>query len=127
MKDWIIHYVETKDVFTKKLKKYDIKDDIIEFDFGNHNHFYLFQKDLNQEIVGKAKKFDKKTIVCEKNEKNFDFLINNFEDLASISKLILIFLDKNKSRKLLLNPQAHHRISDPKTLKQGIKSLWDNS
>ncbi len=127
MKDWIIRYVEAKDAFSKRLKKYDIKDDIIEFDFGDYKHYYLFRKNLSEEVLNKAKKFRKKTLVCEKNDYNLDFLIKNFEELSVIDNFVLIFLDKNKTKKLLLNPKAHKMIADPDTLKEGLNALWDNS
>lgn len=124
MKDWIIHYVKAKDVFTKSLKDYNISEDVIEFSFENHKHYYLFQKLLDDKIINKASKYEKKTIVCEKNEENFNFVIKNFEKLAAINNLILIFLSKDKKEKVLLNPKLHNLIADPDNLKQGLKSLF---
>lgn len=127
MKDWVIHYIKAKDVFTKSLKNYNIKEDIIEFDFGNHKQFYLLIQNLNKEIIEKAKSFDKKTLVCEKNPFNLKFLIENFKELSEIQDLKIIFLSKDKNSKFLLLPKAHAKIADPESLEQGIKTLWNNS
>lgn len=127
MKDWAIHYIKAKDVFLKQLKQYNIEEDIIEFDFGEYKHYYLLKELLDKEIISKANKYEKKTIVCEKNEENFQFLINYFKELSEMKNLIIVFLTKDQKSKLLLNPRAHSLTADPENLEEGLRSIWNNS
>jgi hypothetical protein len=116
MKDWIIQYVKTKDMFEKRLKDYKVKTDHIEFDFGKKKHVYLFQPELDDSIIEKARQYEYKSIVTEKTISNFNFLVDHFEVLSQFNHLIMVFVTADKKNKVLVNPKLHE-----------LKALWDSN
>jgi hypothetical protein len=127
MKDWIIQYVKTKDMFEKRLKDYKVKTDHIEFDFGKKKHVYLFQPELDDSIIEKARQYEYKSIVTEKTISNFNFLVDHFEVLSQFNHLIMVFVTADKKNKVLVNPKLHAMVADPATLELGLKALWDSN
>lgn len=99
----------------------------MEFDFGTHKQIYLFNPVLDDSLIEKSRKYEIKTLVVEKVESNFKYLIDHFEALSQINRFIIIFLTKDKSQRILINPKMHALVADPNTIELGLRAIWEGT
>jgi hypothetical protein len=123
--EWSVNYVKHRDLLDRKLLDFEIKDSTIKFRFKDKEVYYFIEDTLGEDIFKRFEKKEPKTIVCNHNQQNFDFLVNNWNDFAKIENLVIIFYNEKNQDKWLINPFMHNKIADSKKLKQGLKALYD--
>lgn len=87
----------------------------------------MFNPVLDDSLIEKSQKYAVKTLVVEKTESNFKYLIEHFEALSQINRFIIIFLTKDKSQRILINPKMHAMVADPNTIELGLRAIWDGA
>lgn len=129
LKDWVINYVKSKDVFRKTIK--DIKKDVSEI-VVIHSHkeevFYIdpFLEKLDEQLK-KIKKDSRPIFVCMNTRDNFKKLLDLWADLITFNHLGIIFLNPfSKTEKLwVIFPHTHDLIADEASLKTGLQTMFD--
>jgi hypothetical protein len=127
LKEWAINYVKHKDLVLKNLQSYQVKQNFIEFQFKDKVHDYYILEHLQateiRELLGKNDSH-LITVVCIHDNPNFDFLVKQWDELV-VKNITFIFVDGEHHDKWIINPQIHSRIADKKSLKQGLKTMFD--
>jgi len=123
--EWTIQYVKHRDIFHKKLLAYKKEKDFVVFKFKDKTHHYLIQKTIDESVFDKFKDKEHKTLVCGYKKENMDFVVKHWKKLVELQNFLIIFVDPDLGRKLLLNPQAHNSIADPESLETGLKSMFN--
>jgi len=126
--DWIINYFKNRDIMLDNIVSIDKNKD--NFDaIINEQDKKIFclaldePKNLNFEL-------DKKEIyafVMLNKRKSLDFLIDNWEKLSEFTNLRIFLINPLSSldKKWIISPNVHNKICDPKTLKAGLKSMFE--
>ncbi len=124
LKSWIQHHIKHRDVFFKKLVSFE------DTEYGFIGHFK--DKDV-QYIILDSLQFDslKKDVeqqyITINNSKNFNTLLSEWKILIAYPKLKIIFVDKiSTGEHWQIAPFIHDKIADKKTLKTGLKSLYES-
>jgi hypothetical protein len=67
-------------------------------------------------------------VIVPNTQANLDAIVANWQEAAKHPKLQLIFVNpySNTEKKWLLMPHVHERVSDRKTLKLGLQSLFSS-
>jgi isoleucyl-tRNA synthetase len=65
-------------------------------------------------------------VVTFNNKKNFDFLVKNWAEFVNKNTTIY-FVNLTKNSYWAIKPSHHEKICDKKTLKQGLKALYESS
>jgi hypothetical protein len=125
LQDWTQHHIEHRDIFLKKLVGFE------ETDFGFITHFkdkdveYIISDTLNFDILEKEKE---QCFVTVNNSKNFNTMTSEWKILIAYPKLKIIFVEKiSTGEHWQISPYMHDKIADKKTLKSGLKSLFDSA
>ncbi len=66
-------------------------------------------------------------VIIRNNRENVQVIIDNWESALKFEKMVLIFLDDKSGNKWLLRPHVHVKIAEPKTLAQGLMTLFEHS
>jgi len=126
--DWIINYFKNRGIMLDNIVSIDKNKD--NFDaIINEQDKKIFclaldePKNLNFEL-------DKKEIyafVMLNKRKSLDFLIDNWEKLSEFTNLRIFLINPLSSldKKWIISPNVHNKICDPKTLKAGLKSMFE--
>lgn len=125
--DWAVNYVKHKDLVTKNLNGFSVKDSYVEFNFKDKVHDYFIEESLKIEKIKSIYEKNsghQKTIVCLHRKDNFDFLITHWHDLIK-QNVNFIFVNPEHQDKWIINPMLHNKICDQKSLKQGLKTMFD--
>jgi hypothetical protein len=85
---------------------------------------YIVEPDLNQEVFRRLE--GQVVLVCLNKKENLVFVINNWGHFIKNPKLKIIFANPIINQQWSLIPYTHHSISDPKSLKLGLKSLFES-
>ena len=121
---WTEAYIKYKDSIQQKISKIEIDDKKKEInceykDGRKHTYVCLENlKDININTI------DKQKISCNNTKKNFDWLINNWDELKK-TDVSIIFANPKKAMHWSVIPKAHNNISDKSTIKKGLKAIYD--
>lgn len=66
-------------------------------------------------------------VVIRNTKSNVQVIIDHWNSALSFEKLVLLFLDDKTGNKWLLRPNIHAKIAEPKTLAQGLMTLFEHS
>lgn len=120
IKEWCVHYIKARDAMTRKLVSIDEKNDKIIAHYKDKEVTFL-----PTETLPSVAPSGTATIVCLQNEKNFDILINRFEDYAKNQDLTVMFLNPTLNEKWVLKPAVHAAVADNESLKTGLRAMFD--
>lgn len=127
--EWAEHYFKHKDIFDKKLKNINKKDNTIILEYNDRKDKSIVYLDLNKQVIQDinniSEEFTKVFVVCGKLNKNIDFLIKNWKELL-IKRLTIIFADTSLNTKVLVKPYVHNMVCDPKKLDSAVRCLFNN-
>ncbi len=135
---WLKHYIQFKDCVKKQIV--DIKeetDKIIVTEKkmrgnktisdtqseapGKENKTYFVHDELG-EILSKTGS-EKTYFVCLNSKKNIKTLLDNWDSLIANKSITILFAHPGSNEVWLINPAAHHKITEKESLKEGIESL----
>ncbi len=129
LKDWVINYVKSKDVFRKTIK--EIKKDVSEIAVIHSHKEEIFYIDPFLEKIGehlkKIKKDSHSIFVCMNTKENFKKMLELWNELVDFSHLGVIFLNPfSKTEKLwTIFPHTHNLIADEASLKTGLQTMFE--
>jgi len=68
------------------------------------------------------------TLVTLNSKNNFDIIVNNWKYFVELPNFYIVFSnpDSSTETKWIINPHVHSRIADEKSLKIGLKSMFDS-
>ncbi|MFT4311434.1 MAG: hypothetical protein ACMXX7_02300 [Candidatus Woesearchaeota archaeon] len=117
LKEWTKHFVEYRHSHRKELQDIEQKDNKIIATLKQKQTTYTITKIL--EITSE-------NIVCLNTKSNFEFLIKNWDEFVSKDATIF-FVNNKKNSYWAIKPSHHQKIIEKKTLKQGLKTLFESS
>ncbi len=123
---WAENYFKHRDMFEKKLKEINQKNDFLVLDYKDRKDIILVNAVIEKNIFEKLKEmknYKKKFIVCSYANTNIDFLINNWQKLL-IPNLIIIFANIKTNQKVLINPFIHNKICNQDHLENAIRAVF---
>ena len=123
---WGASYMKHRDLVACKIRDLKVGKDRID----------VMNKDGSQELVLGLPDLSKldpasvklPTIFITMNKKeNLKFLIDEWKKLSAVKEISIIFInpDSQLDTKWIIRPFVHARVCDDKTLKQGLKSMFD--
>ncbi len=133
MKDWLevimgwgLSYVKHRDLMTGKIKEIKAEKDrlLIENKDGSRD-MVLGLPELSRMDISSVKV---PTIFITLNKKeNLKFMIERWKELSAVKEISVIFInpDSELETKWIIRPFVHAKICDDKTLKQGLKSMFE--
>jgi hypothetical protein len=135
LREWTHNYLKNKDILHKRISTITDKGDYILVKNKDETHIIVIVKEKISEIgpvLDLFKKYEKKhkaqklTLVLYNSKKNLDLLIKSWKKLIEFPTLTLIFANPEVNDKWVISPAIHNRIADPKNLKQGLLSMFQN-
>ena len=66
-------------------------------------------------------------VVVRNTRENAQVLIEHWQEALAFEKLVVLFIDEKSGNKWLLRPHIHEKIAEPKTLAQGLMTLYEHS
>lgn len=124
---WFEVYLKHKDIITKKIEKIERKDGMFEVTYKDKlKHFYFFL-DVADADFDSLEKDDTASVVLIHSEHNFKKLIDLWPKLIKNPKLCVYSVNpfSQMDNKWIIFPYTHHQISDPDSLKAGLRSMFD--
>jgi len=129
LKEWFLRYVKNRDIFFKKIKNIEeIEDKIIIEEKTKKIIYYVNSDDKTfSEILTDTNDYENKGLLLYNTEKNFNNLFKEWKKLINISDITIFFINpfSKTEQKWIIHPNMHHKISDEKSLKSGLKTLFD--
>ncbi len=123
---WILHFVKQKEA--GKIVNINDEGDKIIFNLKEGPAHYFIMPEIKDEVFMRSlNKADKIGIVVLNKKVNLDFLITNWKDFVDFPFLTFYFVnpDSKTDIKWIVRPSVHERITEPKALKTGLKSMFD--
>ncbi|MBD3203891.1 hypothetical protein GF327_06330 [Candidatus Woesearchaeota archaeon] len=125
LKTWTSIFIKNRDLIKKELDKLEVKKDSIDCFYSDREERYIIKEHLDEAIFDKVKK--KNTIiVCENKKKNVIFVYKKWKNFLKNRSLRIIFSNPEQNEKWVLRPSIHDRVTDKKTLKKGLISLYES-
>jgi hypothetical protein len=130
--EWAINFIKSKDAFTGTLQNIEKNKDGFDAKavYSDKEEFIIIEPTLKDfEIFDKKLSSDKNIIVVLLNSvENFNSVIEHWKQLIVFEKLTLYFVNifSHTDKKWAIKPKLHNLISDPKSLKEGLNTLFMN-
>ena len=126
LQEWALQYIKQKDMIKQDLVSYKAEENkvLCEYKEGKKSVF-LCKENLELDEIKNIKKDETFFLVCLCNEHNFKVLANNWDLFKTKQNLTFIFLNQNIAEKWIIKPFIHAKIADPKTLKQGLRTMYE--
>jgi hypothetical protein len=122
--DWTSAFIDNLNSFRHDLENKEVKVCEINCVYKGKGHVrYIAQAELGPDILTKLE--GQVVLVCLNKKENLVFVISNWQHLIKNPKLKIVFANPNINQQWSLIPYTHNAISDPKSLKLGLKSIFD--
>lgn len=126
LREWAVHYIKQMDAVKGNLVSYREEEDKVLCDYKEgRKATYLCSENLEMEKLKAINMDETLYIVCLCNEHNLKVLMDNWDLFKSKQNLTFIFLNPRLAEKWIIKPYFHAKIADPKTLKQGLRTMYD--
>ncbi len=129
LKDWILHYLKSKDVFQKAIQ--GIQEDQDGYDLlvkrSDNDQHVLILPELTDLAAVEKKCNDKHLLVVVANSrKNLTFVLKNWLRLATHKRLCLFFVNPKSitEKRWIIYPHTHNAITEKSALKKGLEALF---
>jgi hypothetical protein len=124
--EWAENYIRYKDSVQGKIRDLKLeKDRIVIFNKDDSKELALCLPELSKLDLASIKE---PTLVVTPNRKeNLKFLTDSWKALASRKEITIAFINPNSSLevKWIIKPYVHDRICDEKSLKIGLKAMFE--
>ncbi len=119
--EWTVNYIKHRDLVLKKLKDLRVEKDSITAEYKTKTEVYFIMPHLAKEVTTR-----KEIIICYNTRKNFEMLLDRWDELAkNNSKIIFVNPKSTLDTKWIIRPAIHNRICDEKSLKLGLKAMYE--
>jgi hypothetical protein len=123
--EWTSAFIDNLNSFRRDLEKKEIKEDIIDCLYKVKGHMrYVVYPELNEDCLKMLE--GNVVLVCLNKKENLVFMINHWQSFIKNPKLKVIFSNPKINQQWSLLPYTHNLISDPKSLKLGLKSVFES-
>jgi hypothetical protein len=124
LKEWLILYLKNRDIILRKILNISEKEDVVTIKFKDKEQTFFILPSLSLPDLSKAQN---PAIVCLNTKVNFNFLLTNWEKLASFKSLSLYFVNPKSrlEKRWILFPFTHHSIADNESLKLGLMAMFE--
>ena len=125
--DWAYSYLKNRDLIFRKIESMNRKDARIAIKYKDGTSELVVP--INELSELKLEQVKMKTSVFLPNtKKNLDFLIKNWKKFAKVMELKFVFFNPHSAQenRWIIKPAVHDRISDSKSLKQGLKAMFES-
>ena len=124
--EWAENYVKHRDMIFGRIDKIDKQQNrlLVTYKDGSVEQILPYP-DL--EIVDITKIKPAVTIITLNTKHNFDVLIKKWKSFSETKDLKMIFFNPESEieKRWIIKPYVHNRICDDKSLKQGLKAMFD--
>ncbi|MBS1267232.1 MAG: hypothetical protein MAG795_01204 [Candidatus Woesearchaeota archaeon] len=124
--EWVKNYIKFVNAYHKKMKEMLEEKGVIivKYKSDKVEHYYPI---VNLEDVDFSGLKSNPIIVAINSKHNFKTLVNDWEEISKNPDLKLIFFNQESSlqRKWVIKPYVHNRICNKKSLKKGLKSMFE--
>ena len=131
--DWRITFLKNRDLVFRKIASVESPsgepDFAVNYKDGKKQSFFVVEDIFNiSHFLSKLSNDFYFSIITLNSEKNFKVLLEKWNDLIQFKSLSVYFLNpfSASEKKLILHPYTHNKISEPASLKLGLKSLFEN-
>ena len=128
--DWTVNFIKNKDVVLDSIIKIEESKDGFDLKviYNDKEVFFIaepFIKDIDN-IISRIDKDMHVNIVLFNSLDNFNIIADNWKRFVDFDKLTIYFVNmfSNTEKKWIIRPYVHNRISDKKSLKTGLKSMF---
>lgn len=128
LQDWAFHYIKLKDIVAGKILNIDKTNYGLKVLNNDNTESFVVVQPI---IESFDKVFELKvchvTLVVLNAKVNLDALIKNWDALAQIENLMLVFVNPFSitDEKWVVCPYVHAKIADPATLELGLKTMFE--
>lgn len=135
LKDWFVQYLKHRDMFLKKIESIDEKGDTIHVKYKNQEqkafivaHITTFDSVLKELESGEHDDKHQVTLVTLNMKDNLKQLISNWDNLIEHHNFNVFFVNPyaTDEKRWIVAPRTHHKITDDKNLKVGLKTLFQS-
>ncbi|MDP2750429.1 MAG: hypothetical protein Q8O89_06365 [Nanoarchaeota archaeon] len=126
LREWVMHFIKQKDA--DKIVSIDEQGDKITVTLKEGKSYYFIVPELRDEgFLRNLNKEERITIAVFNKKINLEFLIKNWKDFVDFPFLTFHFVNPESKTDLkwIIRPNVHNRITEPKSLKTGLKSMFD--
>ncbi|MFH0977825.1 MAG: hypothetical protein V1837_00850 [Candidatus Woesearchaeota archaeon] len=126
LKEWITQFLKNRNMVFKTIES-----------ISKHDSYDLFVKHKTKEqyIIVQPILEDPKRIsgdkhilvVCFNTEENFQFLLDNWKQLAACPNLTMYYVNplSEPDKKWIISPYVHQAICDNTSLRTGLRSMFE--
>ncbi|MFH1456215.1 MAG: hypothetical protein ABIF40_04670 [archaeon] len=129
LKDWIIKYVENRDLILKKIITIEKQENDLIINFKDKQQTFFIEPILNDidNIINKLQPDKHYALVVLNTIDNFNLIIENWDKLIKFKCLCIYFVnpESNLDKKWMVYPHTHHKICDETSLKTGLKTMFE--
>lgn len=130
--DWCITFLKNRDLVFRKIASIESQsgesDFAVNYKDGKKQSFFVID-DISHisQFLSKLNNEFYFSIVTINSEKNFRLLLEKWNDLVQFKHLSIYFLNPFSAleKKWILHPYTHNKISEPGSLKSGLKSIFE--
>ena len=121
-------YLKNRDIMLGRIEKIEEKnsDFLVYNKDGTTNYVMIdpFPEDINKLIL--TFQNQPGTLIVYNTKENLDFIVKNWEDLARLQTLTIIFTNPNSLQdiKWIISPYVHDKITEPASLRSGLFSMF---
>lgn len=123
--EWTKHYVKFKDCMKKQIESIDELEDKLIVHEKKEDKTYFIIEELKEEFLLEPKAKEKSFIVTLNKLNNVKFLAENWKSIEN-EEITIIFANTKTNESWVVHPKTHSKISDNKTIKQGLISLHES-
>ncbi len=138
LSEWMFNYIKNRDLITKKIEKIE--------EYMNKSYIFVKYKDKKQiffiepeitnidetlENINSAKKetdSEWSSLIVLNSLNNLKAMQDNWKTLSKDTKFSIMMINPFSvlDKKWIISPYVHSKITEPKTLKQGLKAMFDS-
>lgn len=134
LKTWIKHFIKQKDLAANKIVSIEEEKEekektvklIVKYK-DSEAYFFIIPEIRNEDFMRELSKDDTIGIVVLNKKSNLDFLVKNWKDFIEFPFLTFYFVNPESTTdvKWIVRPSVHNRIAEPKSLKAGLKAMFE--
>ena len=127
LKEWMINFIKHKDIIANNLVSIEDGNELKAIYQNKEDYIVIepFVKDFDV-LFGKITKDKNVLIVLFNTIENFEIISLNWKRLIDFDKLTIYFVNmfSNTDTKWIIKPYLHNKITDEKSLKSGLSSMF---
>jgi len=128
--EWLRNYLKSRDTLEKRISEISETEyglEVIQSD--SKKRFFLVEPEPGDisSICSQLKEDSEVTAVFFNTEENFRAVIESWDSISQIGRLKLLFLNPEgeSDTKWMVAPRLHSMISDQKSLRRGLRSMFE--